>query len=224
MNKPNYYKIMLSQLKSIQDAGRRPKVLLHSCCAPCSSSVLKLMSELCDLEIYFFNPNIYPEDEYMKRMKEQIRLVQEMGLPYHVVETPHDAYLFYDAVKGYEKLGEGSERCFRCFRVRLEKAAKYAKGKDFDFFTTTLTVSPLKNTQKLNEIGQEVGEEFGVTFLHSDFKKNDGYKKSVELSKQYNLYRQNYCGCVFSKKEREEQMARMEQNEEKEHKCETCGG
>ncbi|NMA95093.1 MAG: epoxyqueuosine reductase QueH [Clostridiales bacterium] len=197
----NYHKIMLSEIENIISQDRHPRLLLHSCCAPCSSYVLEFLAEYFDIEVFFFNPNIYPEAEYKKRLEEQIRLIYEMGLNYKVVGTQHENHMFYDAVKGYEKLGEGSERCHRCFELRLDRTARYAKSNDFDYFTTTLTISPLKDAAKLNEIGQRLGEEYGIKFLNSDFKKNDGYKRSVELSKEYNLYRQNYCGCVFSKQE-----------------------
>lgn len=192
---------MLSEIDEIVKENKCPKLLLHSCCAPCSSYVIQVLSEYFDIEIFFFNPNIYPEEEYIKRLEEQIRLVKEMGLNYNVVGTRHNSHLFYDAVKGYEKMGEGSERCYQCFRMRLDKTAEYAKSNGFDYFTTTLTISPLKNAAKINEIGMDLEKKYKVKFLNSDFKKNDGFKHSVDLSKKYNLYRQNYCGCVFSQRE-----------------------
>lgn len=199
--KQNYHKIMLDEIDEIISQGKYPKLLLHSCCAPCSSYVLEFLGEYFDIEVFFFNPNIYPEAEYKKRLEEQIRLIEEMELDYKVVSTEHESHTFYDAVKGYEKLGEGSKRCHRCFELRLDRTARHAKSMGFDYFTTTLTISPLKNATKINEIGEKLGEKYDIKFLHSDFKKNDGYKRSVELSKEYNLYRQNYCGCVFSKQE-----------------------
>lgn len=199
--KKNYHKIMLAEIDEIVKESKRPRLLLHSCCAPCSSYVIQVLSEYFEIEIFFFNPNIYPEEEYIKRLEEQIRLVKEMGLNYNVVGTRHNSHLFYDAVKGYEKMGEGSERCYRCFRLRLDKTAEYAKSNGFDYFTTTLTISPLKNASKINEIGMDLEKKYKVKFLNSDFKKNDGFKHSVDLSKKYNLYRQNYCGCVFSQQE-----------------------
>lgn len=192
---------MLAEIDEIVKENKRPRLLLHSCCAPCSSYVIQVLSEYFEIEIFFFNPNIYPEEEYIKRLEEQIRLVKEMGLNYNVVGTQHNSHLFYDAVKGYEKMGEGSERCYRCFRLRLDKTAEYAKSNGFDYFTTTLTISPLKNASKINEIGMDLEKKYKVKFLNSDFKKNDGFKHSVDLSKKYNLYRQNYCGCVFSQQE-----------------------
>ncbi|WP_084051881.1 epoxyqueuosine reductase QueH [Desulfonispora thiosulfatigenes] len=200
--KKNYHKIMLTEINEMSKQNKRPKLLLHSCCAPCSSYVLEFLSEHFEIEVFFFNPNIYPEEEYLKRLEEQIRLIGEMGLNYKVVDTDHQSNLFYEAVKGYEHLGEGTERCFQCFNLRLDKTAQYAKEKGFDYFTTTLTISPLKNTHKINEIGVELGEKYNVKFLHSDFKKNNGYKSSVDMSKKYNLYRQDYCGCVFSQQEK----------------------
>lgn len=202
MIKINYHKIMLEEIDKIVKENRRPRLLLHSCCAPCSSYVLKFLSQYFDMEVYFFNPNIYPEKEYIRRLEEQIRLIKEMGLNYQVVGTKHESPLFYKAVKGYEKLGEGSERCYRCFELRLDKAAEYAKENNFDYFTTTLTISPMKNSQKINEIGLELEEKYNIKFLESDFKKNNGFKQSVDLSREYNLYRQSYCGCVFSQQER----------------------
>ncbi len=197
--KKNYHKIMLQEINNNIKEKKIPKLLLHSCCAPCSSYVLEFLAQYFQIEIFFFNPNIYPEEEYKKRLQEQIRLVEEMKLFYKVIETEHESSSFYECVKGYEKMGEGSERCFRCYLLRLERTCKYAKENGFDYFTTTLTISPLKNAEKINEIGMLLGDKYDIKFLNSDFKKNNGYKRSVELSKEYNLYRQNYCGCVFSK-------------------------
>lgn len=201
--KKNYHKIMLDEIKTNAKLKSKPKLLLHSCCAPCSSYVIKFLSEYFELEIFFFNPNIYPEIEYSKRLKEQIRLVKEMGFNYKVIENKHQSKLFYDAVRGYEELGEGSDRCFKCFELRLRETASYAKDNNFDYWTTTLTISPMKNARKINEIGMKIGESYGVKFLNSDFKKNNGFKYSIDLSKEFDLYRQNYCGCVFSQKEAE---------------------
>lgn len=214
MMKQNYHKMMMEQIEKMQKEGKRGRLLLHSCCAPCSSYVIELLSQYFDIEVFFFNPNIYPEEEYIRRREEQIRLIKEMGLTYRVIELPHDSASFYEAIKGYEQSGEGSERCFNCFHLRLEKTAQYAKAHHFDFFTTTLTISPMKNARKLNEIGKALEEEYGVSFLYSDFKKNNGYKCSVELSKQYQLYRQNYCGCVYSQKEAREREKKLSQAKE----------
>jgi predicted adenine nucleotide alpha hydrolase (AANH) superfamily ATPase len=194
---------MMDEIETIKKSGMRPKLLLHSCCAPCSSHVLMLLSDVFELEVLFFNPNIYPEEEYERRRQEQVRLIEEMGLAAKVLNKEAESTLFYEAVKGFEHLKEGSERCHRCFRLRLERVAQYAKENGFEYFTTTLTISPLKNAGVLNAIGLELGEQYQISFLSADFKKNDGYRQSVILSKQYHLYRQDYCGCVFSKKERE---------------------
>lgn len=203
--KNNYHKEMMKEIEGLAEkGGRLSKLLLHSCCAPCSSYVILFLSEYFDLEIFFFNPNIHPEEEYEKRLNEQIRLVEEMGLSYKVIETPHQSPLFYQAVKSFENLGEGSERCERCFKLRLGETAKYGAENSFDYFTTTLTISPLKNAQLINKIGQGLEKEYAIKFLCSDFKKNNGYKQSTELSKKYGLYRQNYCGCVFSQQEYKE--------------------
>ena len=206
--KINYHKLMLDEIEKITSEAKRPKLLLHSCCAPCSSFVIEYLSTYFEMEVYFFNPNIHPEKEYLRRLDEQIRMVEEMGLTYQVIGPEHQSELFYQAVKGCERLGEGSERCVRCFDLRLEKAAEYASTNGFDYFTTSLTISPMKNAAKLNELGEAAGLKYGVKFLNSDFKKNNGYKRSIELSKQYDLYRQHYCGCAFSIKEQQEREAR----------------
>ncbi len=206
--KINYHKLMLDEIERMTSEEKRPKLLLHSCCAPCSSFVIEYLSTYFEMEVYFFNPNIHPEKEYLRRLDEQIRMVEEMGLTYQVIGPEHQSELFYQAVKGCERLGEGSERCVRCFDLRLEKAAEYASTNGFDYFTTSLTISPMKNAAKLNELGEAAGLKHGVKFLNSDFKKNNGYKRSIELSKQYDLYRQHYCGCAFSIKEQQEREAR----------------
>lgn len=209
--KINYHKRMLEEIKQLEQANRRPKLLLHSCCAPCSTYVLQFLSKYFDMEIYFYNPNIHPEAEYLRRLEEQIHLVEAMNLPYQVIGPIHESQSFYKAVKGLEGLGEGSERCFQCFALRLDRAAEYGKRQDFDYFGSTLTISPLKNTSKLNEIGLFMEEKHGIKFLQSDFKKNNGYKTSVDLSKEYNLYRQDYCGCAFSIKEAKDRKKQKQQ-------------
>ena len=206
--KINYHKLMLDEIERMTSEEKRPKLLLHSCCAPCSSFVIEYLSTYFEMEVYFFNPNIHPKKEYLRRSDEQIRMVEEMGLNYQVIGPEHQSELFYEAVKGCERLGEGSERCVRCFDLRLEKAAEYAAAHGFEYFTTSLTISPMKNAAKLNELGEAAGLKYGVKFLNSDFKKNNGYKRSIELSKQYDLYRQHYCGCAFSIKEQQEREAR----------------
>ena len=177
-----------------------PALLLHSCCAPCSSYCLETLSEDFAITVFYYNPNIYPETEYRERAREQERLICEMKTenPIHFLEGTYDPSVFYAMARGHEKDLEGGERCFRCYELRLREGAAVAKQGGFDYFTTTLSISPLKNAQKLNEIGIRLGEEYGVPYLQSDFKKKNGYKRSTELSAQYGLYRQNYCGCVFS--------------------------
>ena len=184
-----------------------PTLLLHSCCAPCSSYCLEYLSDYFEITIFYFNPNIYPEEEYRKRVEEQKRLAKELPSrhPIHVIEGTYEPKQFYEAVKGLEKIPEGGERCFACFALRLKEAARLASERGFDFFTTTLTISPLKNAAKINEIGEQCAKECNAVWLPTDFKKKEGYKRSIELSTEYGLYRQDYCGCVFSQREREEQ-------------------
>ncbi len=183
--------------------GQVPRLLIHSCCAPCSSYVLEYLSEYFKITVLYYNPNIFPEDEFSKRLEEQKRLVSEMKFknPVEVTETGYVPDEFYDAVRGLENEPEGGARCEKCFRIRLGRTAEIAKERNFDYFTTTLSISPLKNADMLNQIGKEISEKYGVKYLYSDFKKKNGYKRSIELSKEYGLYRQNYCGCVYSRKE-----------------------
>lgn len=202
----NFQKELEAIIEQNRKNGIVPSLLLHSCCAPCSSYCLEYLSRYFKITVLYYNPNLFPAGEYERRVSEQKKLVSALPAKYPVtlVEMKGEPEEFYSAVKGLEHIREGGERCFACFRLRLERAARYAKENGFDFFTTTLTISPLKNAQKLNEIGEAAGVKFGVRHLPSDFKKKDGYKRSVELSKVYGLYRQDYCGCVFSKREREE--------------------
>ena len=202
----NFQKELEAIIEQNRKNGAVPSLLLHSCCAPCSSYCLEYLSRYFKITVLYYNPNLFPAGEYERRVSEQKKLVSALPAKYPVtlVEMKGEPEEFYSAVKGLEHIREGGERCFACFRLRLERAARYAKENGFDFFTTTLTISPLKNAQKLNEIGEAAGVKFGVRHLPSDFKKKDGYKRSVELSKVYGLYRQDYCGCVFSKREREE--------------------
>lgn len=178
--------------------GIRPSLLLHACCAPCSSYCIDYLNEHFEITLFFYNPNIFPAEEYTHRVNELRRLVREMGLSIPVLEAENDTESFYALAKGRENIREGGARCFDCYRLRLEKTARLAKEKGFDYFTTTLSISPLKNAAKLREIGLELEGEYGVKNLPSDFKKKEGYKRSIELSKKYNLYRQNYCGCEYS--------------------------
>lgn len=202
MQKQNYSIILEETIKKNEKAGIRPTLLLHACCAPCSSYVLEYLSKSFDITLLFYNPNISPEEEYIFRKNELIRLTNEMPLPtkIEVITEKYDASEFYSMANGLEDLPEGGERCKKCYRLRLARTAEIAKRLDFDYFTTTLSISPYKNAEWLNTIGCEEGEARGVKYLFSDFKKKNGYKRSCELSEEYRLYRQNYCGCEFSKK------------------------
>ena len=207
MNQINYQKELDKLIQELEAQGRVPRLLLHSCCAPCSSYVLEYLSNYFSITVFYYNPNIYPPEEFGKRVEEQQRLIGELPAkhPVSFLEGPYEPERFYDMARGLEALPEGGERCFRCYRLRLEEAAQMARAGGFDYFTTTLSISPLKNAQKLNEIGAYLAEEYKVPYLFSDFKKKNGYKRSTELSAQYGLYRQDYCGCVFSLRERKKQ-------------------
>lgn len=201
MNKINYQKELDKIIATLD--GRVPTLLLHSCCAPCSSYTLEYLSNYFDITVYYYNPNISPKAEFDKRFAEQKRLIASLPAKHKIklIEGDYNYSDFSEIAKGFENVKEGGERCFRCYKLRLEKSAHLAKEQGFDYFCTTLSISPLKNSQKINEIGLEVAEKYGVKWLPSDFKKKEGYKRSIELSREYNLYRQNFCGCVFSKKE-----------------------
>ncbi len=202
MNVVNYRRELERRLTQLETEGRVPTLLLHCCCAPCSSYVLEYLTSHFHITVFYYNPNITVRGEYDKRVGELKRLISEQPAVYPVTfsEGRYDPERFYAAAKGYEELPEGGERCFRCYRLRLSEAADAAKAGGFDYFTTTLSISPHKNAAKLNEIGGEEAARVGVPYLFSDFKKSGGYKRSIELSQQYGLYRQNYCGCEFSKK------------------------
>lgn len=203
-NKPQYHKEMEKIIEGL--GGERKRLLLHSCCAPCSSGVLVPLQEIFDLTVYFYNPNLSEAEEYQKRAAEQKKLINALNkekptFPIGITEEHYEPREFYEIARGLESCPEGGERCFRCYELRLDRTARKAKEEGFDFFTTTLTISPMKNADKLNEIGKQLEEKYGVAFLPSDFKKRDGYKNSIALSKQYDLYRQNFCGCIYSKVE-----------------------
>lgn len=202
----NYQKELEKIIEQNLGTGEVKSLFLHSCCAPCSSYCLEYLADFFDITVFYFNPNISPKEEYQKRVLEQIRLIGELPVAHKVsfVEGEYHPEVFFDMAKGLEKVPEGGERCFRCYELRLREAAMEAKARGFDYFTTTLSISPHKNAAKLNEIGFRLQEEYQIAFLPSDFKKRNGYKRSIELSKDYNLYRQDYCGCVFSKIEREQ--------------------
>lgn len=206
MNKTNYQKELDRLTEKLQKENKVPKLLLHSCCAPCSSYCLEYLSRFFEITVFYYNPNIYPPEEYRARADEQQRLIEEMDFvhPVHFMEGTYVPECFFEMARGLEDIREGGERCFKCYELRLREAAEMAKEGGYDYFTTTLTISPLKNAEKLNEIGQRLGIEYGVCHLPSDFKKKNGYKRSVELSAEHHLYRQNYCGCVYSKREAEE--------------------
>lgn len=193
------------ELREISKSGKRPRLLLHACCAPCSSYVLEYLSRFFDITLYFYNPNITPAEEYAYRAEELSRLVFEMGLDEvaSLVVSDYNSDEFYNIASGLEDAPEGGARCARCYRLRLEASAKYAAKCGFDYFTTTLSISPYKNSRWLNEIGAELSEEYGVKYLYSDFKKKNGYKRSCELSEMHGLYRQDYCGCEFSRIQRD---------------------
>lgn len=221
MNRVNYQKELEKILEEypMKEVGEQkeglgdeilqpPTLFLHSCCAPCSSYCLEYLCKYFAITVFYYNPNISREEEYRKRVEEQKRLIaayNEAGKGYtiQVIEGDYEPKLFFEMAKGYETCPEGGERCFKCFDLRLRKTAEAAKAGGYDYFATTLTISPLKNAEKINEIGQKLADQYRVSWLPSDFKKKNGYKRSVELSAEYELYRQDYCGCAYSKAERE---------------------
>lgn len=198
----NYQKELERILEKLTGKQEAPGLLLHSCCAPCSSYVLEYLTQYFRITLFYYNPNIFPAEEYQKRVREQQIFISKLPVKYPVefVEGDFDIQTFYETVRGLEKEPEGGARCFACYRLRLEKTAALAAQLGADYFATTLTVSPLKNAAKLNEIGEELAEKYGVSWLPSDFKKRNGYKRSGELSREYGLYRQDYCGCAFSRR------------------------
>lgn len=214
MNAVRNYQKELDRLLERLPEGEAPTLFLHSCCAPCSSYVLEYLRQYFRITVFYYNPNISMEEEYRKRVTEQKRLIaaynaqggEENGsagrrcFPIAVVEGDYEPEAFFRIAKGLEQCPEGGERCFACYELRLQKTAELARGGRYDYFATTLTISPLKNAAKLNEIGERLAAEYGVAWLVSDFKKKDGYKRSIELSAAYDLYRQDYCGCVYSRR------------------------
>ena len=200
--KRNYQKELDVITAGLVKEGRRPKLLLHACCAPCSSYCLEYLTKYFDITVYYHNPNISPQSEFDYRVSELKRLLSEMPLssPVELVVADYDAAEFSDAVRGLENEPERGGRCTVCYRLRLTKSAVYAAAHGFDYFTTTLSISPYKDAERLVKIGEELAEKYGVNYLPSDFKKKNGYKRSIELSEEYGLYRQDYCGCVYSKK------------------------
>ena len=212
MNK-NFDKLLGEIIDKNQEKGIVPRVLLHSCCAPCSSYVIEYLSDYFYLTILYYNPNISPLDEYIKRKNEQVRLISEMKTKYKVdiIDCDYDNEIYENLVKGLENEPERGKRCEVCFGLRLEKTAMIAKKMEYDFFGTTLTVSPYKNSLMINEIGSSIGNKLNIKYLVSDFKKRNGYKRSIELSREHNLYRQNYCGCKYSKAVYEDTLKLKEQ-------------
>lgn len=194
------YDIKLDEI--IKNLNFKPKLLLHSCCAPCSSACIERLTNFFDITIIYYNPNIEPYEEYLKRKEEEIRFINNFKTnnKLDMIDCDYDNSKYHEIVKGLEDLAEGGLRCHKCYRLRLKYTAKKAKELNYDYFSTTLTLSPYKNSQVLNKIGEELEKEYNIKYLYSDFKKKDGYKRSIELSKEYNLYRQNYCGCIYSKR------------------------
>lgn len=205
MNKINYQIELDKIIDDLQKENRVPALLLHSCCAPCSSYCLSYLADYFKITIFYYNPNISPAEEYQKRVEEQKRLISELPVKNKVsfAEGKYEPEKFFEMAKGLQNIPEGGERCFKCYEMRQREAAVYAVENGFEFFTTTLSISPHKNAAKLNEIGLKLEKEYGIRYLVSDFKKKGGYLKSIEYSRQYDLYRQNYCGCVYSKMEAE---------------------
>ena len=200
----NDFKKMLDEIKKEKI---KPSLLLHSCCAPCSTHVLKMLTEVFDVTILYYNPNIYPQEEFIKRLTEQQKLISLLNKDIKIIEGFYDYNIYKEEVKGLENLGERSKRCYNCYFFRLEATAKFAKENNYDYFTTTLSISPYKNSDWINEIGNKFTSA-KCKYLYSNFKKENGYKNSITLAKEYNLYRQDYCGCEFSIKEHEELLKR----------------
>ena len=200
----NYQKELDRLISSLQKEGRVPRLLLHSCCAPCSSYVLEYLSEYFEITVFYYNPNIFPESEYTKRLLEQQTLISDMNFkhPVSFLAGNYDKDKFYSMAAGLEHVKEGGERCFKCYELRLNETAQMAAKGGFDYFTTTLSISTMKNAEKLNTIGKDIASRYGIKYLQSDFKKKNGYKRSIELSKTHGLYRQDYCGCQFSMESR----------------------
>lgn len=202
----NYEKLMEEQILNSKEGS---SLLLHACCAPCSSAVLERLASHFKISILYYNPNITEEKEYQKRLDELKKFISKLTFKYpiNIIDSRYEPKEFFQIAKGLEKEKERGKRCYKCYELRLEETAKVAKEKNFDFFATTLTLSPYKKTSWLNEIGENLSEKYQANYLYSDFKKKNGYKRSIELSKEYNLYRQDYCGCIYSKLEREQNKA-----------------
>lgn len=208
MNNQNYQLKMEEIIRQNYSDEKVPTLLIHSCCAPCSSYCLETLSSYFKITVFYYNPNIYPSEEYEMRVKEQERFIQSFPAKYPItfVEGDYDTDKFYEIAKGLEHVKEGGERCYKCYELRLRQTCEYANNNGFDFFTTTLSISPMKNAKWLNEIGAKLEEEYKISYLYSDFKKKNGYKRSTEISNEYGMYRQYYCGCVYSKRQRDEEI------------------
>lgn len=199
----NYYLEFEKILESVKTDNNTPKLLLHACCGPCSSYCLELLSSYFDITILYYNPNIYPENEYLRRkneLKEYIKKIPHKN-KINLIESRYNPNEYYESVKGLEHLGERSERCYKCYKLRMKECAIIASNNNYDYFTTTLSISPYKISNWINEIGEYLQNKYNIKYLYSDFKKKNGYKRSIELCKIYNMYRQDYCGCIYSKLE-----------------------
>ena len=190
--------------KFIKSLDNKPKLLLHTCCAPCSTHTIDVLKDYFDITIFYSNSNIYPEEEFRKRLDEQIEYAARFNIS--VIEDTYNSKEFYETIKGHELDGEKSKRCYLCYEMRLRHTIERAKALGFDYFTTSLSISPYKVTRWINEIGYKLEQIYGIKYLYSDFKKENGYKESIRISQENNMYRQDYCGCVFSKREREEKV------------------
>ena len=197
----NYQKLLDLELDKIKESKSVPTLLLHACCAPCSSYTLEYLSKYFKITIYYYNPNIHPENEYIRRIEELKKFLNEFKTDNKVelIEGEYNPSSYFNSVKGLENLGEKSKRCYECYKLRMEEACKYAKEHNFNYFTTTLSISPYKISSWINEIGENLQNKYNIKYLYADLKKKNGYKRSLELSKEYNLYRQDYCGCIYSK-------------------------
>lgn len=197
------YNLECEKILNSIDLNHKPTLLLHSCCAPCSSAVLERISKFFSITILFYNPNITDYEEYLKRKEELKRLIKDVNYQIEIMDCDYDKEKFIEMALGLEDKKEGDIRCYKCYKLRLEKTAMLAKENNFDYFTTTLSISPYKNSKWLNEIGEELANKYNINYLYADFKKKNGYKRSIELSNIYHLYRQDYCGCIYSKVERD---------------------
>ena len=215
-NNINYQNKLFETVQQINTDDKKPSLLLHVCCGPCSTTCLEVLTNYFNVTALFYNPNIHPENEYVKRYDEFKKFVQiknaTLENKINIKEVEYDVNCYFEKVKGFENEKEGGLRCVKCFELRLEQTAKLCKQFNYDFFTTTLTVSPYKNAKILNTIGEDLALKYNIKFLNSDFKKNDGYKKSIALSEKFNLYRQDYCGCIYSLKERENYLKNQKNN------------